>query len=245
MGKIQFKYWQTRHDYYQCRKKAHCRGVSRLHPCSWAFITAAQQQPQPEATDAVIAGISQSATAPTRGHWRRHCWHLTVSNSPNQRPLTPSLLASHSQQQPQPEATDAVIAGISQSATAPTRGHWRRHCWHLTVSNSPNQRPLTPSLLASHSQQQPQPEATDAVIAGISQSATAPTRGHWRRHCWHLTVSSQNIGAKVKCLLCWESRARTAFSYRNLHHTANSITKIPQVECRCPNGRYHCTCIQV
>ena len=170
MGKIQFKYGQTRHDYYQCRKKAHCRGVSRLHPCSWAF--------------------SQSATAPTRGHWRRHCWHLTVSNSPNQRPLTPSLLASHSQQQPQPEATDAVIAGISQSATAPTRGHWRRHCWHLTVSNSPNQRPLTPSLLASHSQQQPQPEATDAVIAGISQSATAPTRGHWRRHCWHLTVSN-------------------------------------------------------
>ena len=201
MGKIQFKYWQTRHDYYQCRKKAHCRWVSRLHPCSWAFITAAQQQPQPEATDAVIAGISQSATAVIAGISQS-------ATAPNQRPLTPSLLASHSQQQP-------------------------------------NQRPLMPSLLASHSQQQPQPEATDAVIAGISQSATAPTRGHWRRHCWHLTVSSQNVGAKVKCLLCWESRARTAFSYRNLHHTANSITKIPQVECRCPNGRYHCTCIQV
>ena len=31
-------------------------------PCGWAFITAGQQQPQPEATDAVIAGISLCLT---------------------------------------------------------------------------------------------------------------------------------------------------------------------------------------
>ena len=56
-------------------------------------------------------------------------------------------------------------------------------------------------------------EATDAVFTGVLI----------------LTVSSQNVAADAKCLLCWGVLCQDNFQCSNPHDMINCITKIPEV----------------
>ena len=80
------------------------------------------------------------------------------------------------------------------------------------------------------------------------------TDTYWRQKSFHfvvcllswskttdivITVSSQNVGADVKCFLSPTLGLQSA----NLHDTTNSITKSPKSECSCKSSRWHCICM--